>query len=78
MRSISRFLDEIPDGLYVPFGGTKTENVFRRGEHIYHPEYGEGVVTNSWTNEGEDFVLVRFSNGRCAQFMPHYTKLKKI
>ncbi len=77
-RVVSRFIREIPKELLETVGSKKAGSGYGRGDHVYHPSYGEGVVTNSWTNEDEDFILVRFQDGKSAQFMPHYTKLVKL
>jgi DNA helicase-2/ATP-dependent DNA helicase PcrA len=77
-RETSRFIEEIPQNLIVQFGARQSGSGYTRGERIFHREYGEGTITNCWTNEGEDFVAVRFSDGRIAQFMPQYTRLEKI
>lgn len=45
------------------------------GGHVYHDEYGQGVIIKvSMTESSGPLVIVQFETGKVAQFFPKYTK----
>ncbi|MCX7787372.1 MAG: UvrD-helicase domain-containing protein [Spirochaetes bacterium] len=83
----SRFLRELPDSVWEqskPFVNRVAstsfgKNGFEPGTLVYHEEYGQGMVIRQWEKDGILVVLVRFENGRVAQFIPRYEKrLEKV
>jgi DNA helicase II / ATP-dependent DNA helicase PcrA len=77
-RIVSRFIDEIPRDLLQIMKRDTSGSAYARGDRVFHHKYGEGVITNAWVNEGEEFVMMRLSDGRCVQVMLAYTRLEKI
>jgi DNA helicase-2/ATP-dependent DNA helicase PcrA len=77
-RDVSRFIKELPKNLLTKYSEKNDIDGFERGDRVVHHEYGEGTVTHKWINEGEEFVLVKFTNGKQAQFLTKYTKLEKV
>lgn len=77
----SRFIGEIPPELIdvkgAPRGCLFVSN-YRIGDHVYHYDYGTGVVLKEWREGNEPIVLVQFENGRVLKFLTNYTSLDKI
>ncbi|MCD6121671.1 MAG: UvrD-helicase domain-containing protein, partial [Spirochaetales bacterium] len=76
----SQFLDEIPAGFVKT-----TDRCIRAGNMeypvgsvVYHYEYGTGIITDNWYNNGMLHVAVRFQSGRIGKFIPRYTQLERI
>jgi DNA helicase II / ATP-dependent DNA helicase PcrA len=84
----SRFLEDIPEELREEYGRysgkkviDKSESaemdkivVFRDGERVEHPVFGEGVVIST----KDDFITVAFMKKGIKKISPKYAKLKKI
>ncbi len=51
---------------------------WRRGERVYHDEYGAGVVQRVEGRGNSTVLHVGFETGRKATFMPAYTELERI
>jgi len=53
---------------------------WKRGQAVYHDEYGRGsVIKVSMTESSGSLVIVQFETGKIAQFFPKYTrKLERI
>ena len=48
---------------------------WKRGQAVYHDEYGRGsVIKVSMTESSGSLVIVQFETGKVAQFFPKYTK----
>lgn len=76
----SLFLDEIPKEYTV--GDTvkprSTTSGFKRGDNVYHDDYGSGYVIKITDNGKHCLVLVKFETGQVKQFIPEFTPLEKI
>jgi DNA helicase-2/ATP-dependent DNA helicase PcrA len=42
------------------------------GTRLYHDDYGYGVITKSFYNEGELVIQVQFESGGVKKFLPEY------
>lgn len=52
-----------------------TSSEWMTGGHVYHDEYGQGVIIKvSMTESSGPLVIVQFETGKVAQFFPKYTK----
>lgn len=60
--------------------GTGAGSEWKRGQSVYHDEYGKGsVIKVSMTESSGPLVIVQFETGKIAQFFPKYTrKLERI
>ena len=78
----SRFLGEIPAELLHSGGrsssGRAATPAYPVGTAVYHDEYGEGRIVQSWMSGAEPVVVVQFSTGRTAKLLPRYTSLERI
>lgn len=74
----SRFLNELPKSEIQTGGAAGSASFFPPGTWVYHSDYGTGQVWKEWNNGRDTVVLVRFENGKTAQFLPEYTDLEKI
>ncbi|HUX13099.1 MAG TPA: UvrD-helicase domain-containing protein [Spirochaetia bacterium] len=54
------------------------ESAYPRGSHVYHDQYGAGIVVKQWRAGAEEVVLIQFESGRTARFLPRYTPLERI
>jgi DNA helicase-2/ATP-dependent DNA helicase PcrA len=82
-REPSRFLKEIPaDTLEVTGERSAAAEAgadrFPPGAAVYHEDYGPGIVTRRWTEEGEPMVIIRFQNGKSGRFFLRYTPLERL
>ena len=79
-RRPSRFLGEIPPELIRIAGGdgSGVDGGPREGQGVTHVDYGVGVVTRRWMQEGEEMLQVRFQSGRSATFLSAYADLDPI
>ncbi len=71
-------------GGYGGYGayGTRTGRTFQKasgaagkwsvGTKLYHDDYGYGVITKVYNNEGELVIEVRFESGGVKKFLPEY------
>lgn len=79
----SRFLGEIPPDLVEIDGSdlARRENatdLYPVGSHVYHDDYGTGIVGRSWYSGSELVVQVRFETGQIAKFLPKYVSLERV
>ena len=76
----SRFVHEIPPGLYETLGGRlptpAPEGPWKPGLAVYHDDHGSGYVmqVKGGTPESGPLVFVRFETGRVLQFFPKFTR----
>ena len=76
----SRFVREIPPGLYEALGGKlpapAPEGPWKPGLAVYHDDHGSGFVTQvkAGTPDSGPLVFVRFETGRVLQFFPKFTR----
>lgn len=76
----SIFLNEIPEEYVV---GDKMPEIvpdsgFKRGDNVYHDDYGSGYIIKVTDNGKHTLVLVKFETGHVKQFIPEFTPLEKI
>ena len=45
---------------------------WKKGTHVFHDDYGDGVVVSAHSNSGEFVVEVQFVNGGKKKFLPKY------
>lgn len=45
---------------------------WKKGTHVYHDDYGDGVVVSAYNNSGEFVIEVQFSTGTKKKFLPQY------
>ena len=45
---------------------------WKKGTHVYHDDYGEGVVVSAYNNTGEFVIEVQFATGTKKKFLPQY------
>lgn len=45
---------------------------WKKGTHVYHDDYGEGVVVAAYSNSGEYVIEVQFATGTKKKFLPKY------
>jgi DNA helicase-2/ATP-dependent DNA helicase PcrA len=76
----SRFLRELPLSVReYSIQQPEKNDGFEPGTLVYHEEYGQGMILRRWYKDAVTVVLVRFENGRTAQFIPRYEKrLEKV
>ncbi len=78
-REPSRFLEEIPEETLEVQGRQAGEpDRFPLGCPVFHEDYGPGVITRKWLEEGEPMVIIRFQNGRSGRFYLRYTPLERL
>ena len=79
-RYPSRFLQEIPPECIqvTRRDGAEDADGLRVGQRVEHVDYGVGVVTLCWTEEGEELLQVRFESGKNAKFFAAYADLDPI
>lgn len=51
---------------------------FALGDHVYHDDYGPGIISKRTLEHERVLVTVRFQNGRIAHFIERYAALDKI
>ena len=76
----SQFINEIP-GEFITISDMRTykeDTVYPVGTVVYHYEYGTGIITENWYNNGRLHVTVRFQSGRTGHFIPRYTRLERV
>ncbi|MBA7669721.1 ATP-dependent DNA helicase UvrD1 [subsurface metagenome] len=77
----SQFIDEIPKE-FLALYGTEAEigedDGFPLGCGVYHEDYGPGVITRKWLEQGERAVIVRFDSGKSGRFILDYSHLERI
>ncbi len=73
----SLFLEEIPEDALQVFRAAE-ESPFVQGSGVYHDDYGPGIVTRKWIEEGEPVVIVRFDSGQSGRFLLNYQQLERI
>ena len=61
------------------FAGSSDDNAsseltskWKKGTHVYHDDYGEGVVVSAYNNTGEFVIEVQFATGTKKKFLPQY------
>ena len=78
----SVFLGEIPGDFVVSEksfeSGESSDSSFRRGDTVYHDDYGSGYIIKVTDNGKHDLVLVKFETGQVKQFIPEFSSLEKI
>ena len=45
---------------------------WKKGTHVYHDDYGDGVIVSSYNNSGEFVIEVQFTTGTKKKFLPQY------
>ena len=45
---------------------------WKKGLHVYHDDYGDGAIVNTYNNSGEFVIEVQFENGSKKKFLPQY------
>lgn len=76
----SLFLDEIPEEFIIGDEVKPKVNSsgFRRGDNVYHDDYGSGYIVKVTDNGKHILVLVKFETGQVKQFIPEFSSLEKI
>lgn len=77
-QQASRFLDEIPVSCVNKDDVSCGESEYAVGTHVYHDDYGYGVVVKNWYNGDNLVVAVRFESGSVCQFLPQYMSLERL
>ncbi len=76
----SRFIHEIPTGLYETLGGRlpapAPEGPWKPGLPVYHDDHGSGYViqVKAGPPDSGPLVFVKFETGRVLQFFPKFTR----
>lgn len=79
MQEPSIFLDEIPREYIVGDDLPKVrKSGYKRGDQVYHDDYGSGYVIKVTDNGKHVLILVKFETGQVKQFIPEFTPLEKI
>ncbi|QEN05380.1 hypothetical protein EW093_11880 [Thiospirochaeta perfilievii] len=80
--SPSIFLGEIPEDFVIgdtPSNSNSfTNSTFKRGDNVYHDDYGSGYIIKVTDNGKHELVLVKFETGQVKQFIPEFSPLEKI
>ena len=78
--SPSRFLSEIPEELFKSSGlaSESFSGSYKKGDRVYHDDYGSGVVVRTETRKEEPVIHVMFETGRSAVFLEKYCRLEKL
>lgn len=78
---ISRFIEEAgikTEKRIFTKGNTKVPNIWKVGEKVKHPEFGEGVIIER-SGDGDDLkIVVMFRNGQWKKFLAKYASLEII
>ncbi len=45
---------------------------WKKGTHVFHDDYGDGLVVSAYNNSGEFVIEVQFANGSKKKFLPKY------
>ena len=45
---------------------------WKKGTHVFHDDYGDGVVSAVYSNSGEFVIEVLFASGGKMKFLPNY------
>ena len=45
---------------------------WKKGTHVYHDDYGDGVIVSAYNNSGEFVIEVQFATGTKKKFLPQY------
>ena len=53
-------------------GASELASKWKKGTHVYHDDYGEGVVISAYNNTGEFVIEVQFATGTKKKFLPQY------
>lgn len=76
----SIFLNEVPEEFIVGDEKPKLtpDSGYRRGDTVYHDDYGSGYIIKVTDNGKHELVLVKFETGQVKQFIPEFSSLEKI
>ncbi|MBN1522941.1 MAG: UvrD-helicase domain-containing protein [Spirochaetales bacterium] len=78
----SRFLQEIPsqhiETVNLSIQKNMGDTLYKKGERIFHDDYGYGFVLGSAIQEHREIVTVRFDTGKTMKLYPQYTSIVKI
>lgn len=53
-------------------GASELASKWKKGTHVYHDDYGDGIIVSAYNNTGEFVIEVQFATGTKKKFLPQY------